>query len=85
MAKPQLNLPSQAEPVIRHKILPVFIVTIERKGPDGKPIKISFIPDVSPIRNTYSPFSSEIDQRLGICPVLSSYAVARCFRAGGLF
>jgi hypothetical protein len=80
MAKSQLNLPTQTEPVIRYKILPVFMVTVERNGK-----KISFISDVSPIRNTYSPFSREVDQRLGICPVLSAYAIARCFRGGGLF
>jgi hypothetical protein len=84
MAKSQLNLPTQAEPVIRYKILPVFMVTVERIGPEGRK-KISFIPDVSPRRNTYSPFSREVDQRVGICPVLSAYAVAQCFRAGGLF
>jgi hypothetical protein len=77
MAKPQLQLPVQTEPINRFKILPVFVITV--------PNVVSFIPDVSPIRHTYSPFSGEVDQRLGICPVLSAYAVARCFQTGGLF
>ena len=106
MAKPQLNLPTQARPVNRWptsnwfveekpgaEILPVFTIAIEATrpdgtvilGPDGKPIIRRVVRNVSPIRNTYSPFSSEVDQRLGICPVLSAYAVAQCFRGGGLF
>jgi hypothetical protein len=89
----QLRLPIQAEPVNRFKILKPFELIYPAIGPDGQPvigsdgqpIKVHVISNVSPIRNTYSPFSSEVDQRLGICPVLSAYAVARCFQAGGLF
>jgi hypothetical protein len=40
---------------------------------------------VSPIRENHSYFSGQADQRLGVCSVLSSYAVAACFNAGGLF
>jgi len=43
------------------------------------------IPEADPQPDTYAYFSKGVDPRLGICPVLSAYAVARCFRAGGLF
>jgi hypothetical protein len=55
---------------------------------EGKEIEFVFIPQVyslTGVRDSHAYFSPEVDQRLGICPVLSAYAVARCFRAGGLF
>jgi hypothetical protein len=76
----QLRLPIQALPVNRLEILPVFVVTVPVPGGS-----VRFIPEVSPIRDSHAYFSSEVDQRFGICPVLSAYAVARCFQAGGLF
>jgi hypothetical protein len=54
----------------------------------GEEIEIVFIPQVyslTGVRDSHAYFSPEVDQRLGICPVLSAYAVTRCFRAGGLF
>jgi hypothetical protein len=84
----QLRLPIQAVPVNRSEVgapnpfappapLPAWIITVGN---------LKFIPAVfPPIRNSHAYFSGQVDQRLGICPVLSAYAVARCFRAGGLF
>jgi hypothetical protein len=73
----QLSLPIQAVPVSRWETLPAMVIPVHGVT--------SFIPQVSLIRDSHSYFSSEVDQRLGICPVLSAYAVARCFQAGGLF
>jgi hypothetical protein len=70
-------LPIQAVPVSRWETLPAMVVPV--------PGVTSFIPQVSPIRHSHAYFSSEVNQRLGICPVLSTYAVARCFQTGGLY
>jgi hypothetical protein len=58
------------------------------RAAEGKEIEYVFIPQVyslTGVRDSHAYFSPEVDQCLGICPVLSAYAVARCFRAGGLF
>jgi hypothetical protein len=72
----QLRLPIQAAPVNRSDIPQPFLV-------DFGPFKI--IPEVDPQPDPHSYFSSEVDSRIAICPVLSAYAVAGCLRAGGLF
>jgi hypothetical protein len=38
-----------------------------------------------PEPNDRASFSPEVDSALGVCHTLSSYALARCYRTGGLF
>ncbi len=77
----KLRLPIQAVPVNRLETLePYAIVFRPQPG-----VTIKIVPEATPLPDRYSFFYPQIDQRLGICSVLSSYAVARCFQAGGLF
>lgn len=81
----RLRLPGQAKPVNRSKVLQPFTVPYQvGANPDGSPI-MNYVEQAAPFPDRQDPFSDRVDQRLGVCPVLSSYAVARCFRAGGLF
>ena len=81
----RLRLPGQSKPVNRSKALQPFTVAYQvGTNPDGSPI-MNYVEQAAPFPDSQDPFSNRVDQRLGICPVLSSYAVARCFRAGGLF
>lgn len=84
----QLRLPIQTVPVNRSETLPAFVVTVKVRDPSGGEVEVQFIPEVyatSGVRDSHAYLSSEVSQRVGICPLLSAYAVARCFRAGGLF
>jgi hypothetical protein len=72
----QLPLPIQGVPVNRSEIPHPYMVDY---GP------FSAIPEASPRPDNHAYFSRQVDPRLSICQVLSGYAVARCFRAGGLF
>jgi len=72
----QLRLPIQGVPVDRSEIPHPYMV-------DYGPFRA--IPEAAPQPDIHAYFSSQVDPRLGICPVLSAYTVARCFEAGGLF
>jgi len=72
----QLRLPVQAGSINRSKALPPFLV-------DYGPFRA--VPEADPVPDIHAYFSSQADPRTGICSVLSDYAVARCFEAGGLF
>lgn len=80
-------------------LLPPFVVTVPVNIPEAiamlrssgsreqlarRVLEIKIIPEVSPIHPTHAYFSSAVNQ-LGVCSVLSGYAVARCLRSGGLF
>lgn len=82
-AKRELRLPDQSKPVNRSRPIQPFTVAYQ-VGVDqnGKPI-MTYVEQAAPFPDTQDPFSGRADQRLGICPALSSYAVARCFRSGG--
>ena len=71
----QLRLPIQGA-VNRFDILRPYTV-------DYGPFRA--VPEADPQPDSHAYFSSQVDQRLGICPVLSHYAVARCLLTGGLF
>jgi hypothetical protein len=81
--KPELRLPDQSRPVNRFRALLNFAVAYQVGVDDkGKPI-MTYVEQAAPFPDTQDKFSDRVDQRLGVCPVLSSYAVARCFRSGG--
>lgn len=54
-------------------------------GTWGYTVQVKDVPESAPRPDRYSYFLSHVDQRPGICPVLSYYAVGPCFRGGGLF
>jgi len=82
-AKRELRLPDQSRPVNRWRVIQPFTVAYQLgTKPDGSPI-MTYVEQAAPFPDTQSAFSDRVDQRVGICPVLSSYAVARCFRSGG--
>ncbi len=72
----KLRLPTQGVPVSRSEILHPYMV-------DYGPFRA--IPEADPQPDNHAYFSSQADPRVGICSVLSAYAVARCFQTGGLF
>ena len=77
----QLLLPIQATPVNRWALLEPTMIDY---GPTPQ-IHIWVVPEGDPQPGNHAYFSSQTNQRLGICPTLSSYAVARCVQRGGLF
>jgi hypothetical protein len=81
--KQGLRLPDQSKPVNRWKAIQPFTVAYQ-VGVDqnGKPI-MTYVEQAAPFPDTQDPFSDRAGQRLGVCAVLSPYAVARCFRSGG--
>jgi hypothetical protein len=70
----QLRLPIQGA-VNRSDILRPYTV-------DG-PFRA--VPDADPQPDSHAYFSSQVDEGLGICPVLSPYAVAQCLLTRRLF
>ena len=70
------RLPIQGAPVNRSEVPRPFMV-------DYGPFRA--IPEADPQPDIHAYFSSQVDSRLGICPVLSGYAIVRCFQTGGLF
>jgi hypothetical protein len=89
---PHLRIPKQAVPVYRGPslaaqwiVLPAFIVTDVVPLAGGGTLAINFIPEDSPIRDSYSYFAPNVDQRMGVCSILSGGAAAYCARSGGLF
>jgi hypothetical protein len=81
----KLQTPIQKRPVDRFQVLAPFTVTYQvGTNPDGSPM-YTYVEQAAPFPDPQDQFSVFVDQRLGICPVLSSYAVARCFQGGGLF
>jgi len=82
-AKRALRLPDQSRPVNRWRVIQPFTVAYQvGTNPDGSPI-MTYVEQAAPFPDTQDPFSNRVDQRGGVCPVLSSYAVARCFRSAG--
>lgn len=76
--------PTQSAPVDRKKLLSIFMV----RYPVGETSagKSEFLRVVSgPEANDKAYFSRWVNPSLGICRMLSSYAVGPCFRTGGLF
>jgi ABC-type uncharacterized transport system ATPase subunit len=78
------RMPTQAPPVNRSRLLQSFTVEYQvGTNAAGKDTFLDVV--VGPEPNDRAHFSPKVDPSLGVCHVLSSYAVARCFRAGGLF
>jgi hypothetical protein len=78
------GVPTQSAPIDRSKLLQTFMV--------GYPVgeiaagKTELLRVVSgPEPNDKAHFSRWVNPSLGICRMLSSYAVGPCFRTGGLF
>jgi len=81
----KLRIPDQSKPVYRSKVIPPFVVKYQvGTNPDGSPI-YTYVEQAAPFPDPNAPFSEQTDPRFGICPLLSSYAISRCFGGGGLF
>jgi hypothetical protein len=84
MALPKVELPVQAAPINRSKLLQRFMIHVPAgKNPEGKDEFLDVVRGPEPNDRAY--FSPEVDPSLGVCRIVSSYAVAPCFWAGGLF
>ena len=75
-------VPKQAPPVNRLRPMdPYLVVAFPASDPRGPLWVIPTAADPQPDR--YSYFRLPGNERSAICPVLSSHAVARCYRSGG--
>lgn len=78
------SLPTQAAPVNRWKVLEAEMVRVPvGTNIDGKPTFLKVV--VGPLPDARGRFMPGVNASVGICPMLSSYAVAPCFWSGGLF
>lgn len=79
-----MGLPIQAAPVNRSKILPSFTIQVPvGQNPAGKDAFLAVVKGPEP--NDRAAFFPGVDPSLGVCWVLSPYAVAPCLWSGGLF
>jgi hypothetical protein len=83
MASHRPGLPTQAAPVNRAELLDTYMVAyFVGANAAGKDEFLDVA--AGPEANDRAYFSSQTSPSLGVCHVLASYAVARCYRTGGL-
>lgn len=79
-----IALPIQAAPINRSEILQSFTIQVPvGKNPAGKDAFLAVVKGPEP--NNQASFLPGIDPSLGVCWLLSPYAVAPCLWSGGLF